>query len=289
MVLKLLRLIFRLLNGLIFRRVLTAYRRNFSAAKENLDLSGKTVLITGAASGFGRQFALDFMKLGPKRAPAKLILWDLNSLEEFANDPKIDTCQLDTTDYDKVGAEIDRHARKNTNIDICICNAGIVANTFFSKIPFAKYRKTIEVNFLSKVFLTREVLEKHVPERIVYISSVASYVSSATQTEYSPSKHAIRSFAEAIDAELRIKKSKTKISTICPYFCATNLVLKNEHFKEKNWKRIPAKVSIADVSAALFDAIYYDMPELIVGRMGLAIKWTYHIFGPRGHIGYWFS
>ena len=296
MIFTLLKIFYRMFEGLILRRLRTSYYRNFSKSKENLDVSGKTILITGAASGFGKQFAEDFLSFG-KRAPKRLILWDVHPdinklyVDKATSVTEIETCQLDTTDYEKVSAEIQKikNRKDGAAVNICICNAGISARKTFDQMDFPTYQKTIDVNFMSKVFLTKQVLDSfgQQVDRLIYISSVAGYCPGAVMTEYSPSKHAIRVFAESLEKEISGKKghknSNCKFSVICPYFAPTKITVYAEDnpIRMSGWKRIPFKISVQDVSDALMDAIYYDFGTLVVGRISLVFKFWYYIFGPR--------
>ena len=130
--------------------------------RTDLDLSGKTVLITGAASpaGIGHSLAIDLLNL-PK-APSRLILWDIAEFVDFENgetrkSTTIITRNVDVTDYEKVNELI----KNDGSIHVCVCNAGIGVGLKFKDMPFAKYMKTIDVNFLAKVQMTKTVLEHH--------------------------------------------------------------------------------------------------------------------------------
>jgi len=194
--------------------------------RTDLDLSGKTVLITGAASpaGIGHSLAIDLLNL-PK-APSRLILWDIAKFVDFEdgetrNNTTIITRKVDVTDYEKVNELI----KNDGSIHVCVCNAGIGVGLKFKDMPFAKYMKTIDVNFLAKVQMTKTVLEHHFDtiEHFVYVSSMASYIGAGRMSEYCPSKAAIRSFSESLGAELAKSDRPIECTAICPYFAKSNI------------------------------------------------------------------
>merc|ERR1712045_361376 len=90
-------------------------------------------------------------------------------------------------------------------------------------MELSKFMKTIDVNFLANVQMTKTVLEHHFNtiEHFVYVSSMASFVGSGRMSEYCASKAAIRSFSESLGAELA--KHKIDCTAICPYFARSNI------------------------------------------------------------------
>lgn len=193
--------------GIFYRRVLLLYAKLFKNSYSKCNLAGKNVLITGAASGLGRQIAFDLLRMPKERQPRKLYLWDINPLKEFQdlgkspNEPEIELYVGDMCDYQKVNDQIYTYSKQNVNLDIVLLNAGIAANNYLSKMKFEDYYKTIDVNFLSNVNFSKTLMEVHHPKNVLYTASLAAFVGDAKMSEYCPSKHAIRSFAHACRRE----------------------------------------------------------------------------------------
>jgi len=247
-----------------------------SKHRTDLDLSGKTVLITGAANGIGRALALDLLKL-PKR-PAKLLLWDLLKFDDFQdgenrNGTIIHTRNVDVTDYKTV----ERLITEDGPIHVCVCNAGIGAGLKFEQMPFDKFTKTIDVNFLAKVRMTKIVLDKYSDyiEHFVYTSSAASFVGSGRMTEYCASKAAIRSFAEGLGAELQKRPKPVDVTIICPYFAQSKLTETiKDPMKKYTWTTVE---TISD--SILKGLMYPELHTIPVGFMGYVLLGFLNICG----------
>ena len=297
MAMKLLLAIRLLIDVLIIRRLKIIYAKIFSEGYKKGNFHGQTILITGAASGFGRKLALDFLKMDKNRAPANLILWDQNSLEEFENIQNFEdsnsttaiakiqifTSKFDITDFSILKTKIEDYQNSQNNqnlqINVAILNAGIAGKGPFRQMSLEKYFKTIDINFTSNVHITKHLMEYHSAsiKDIVYVSSVASYVNSGLgMSEYMPSKHAIRSFGECMAKEYKKCNPKTNFRVICPYFAATGIL---KGVPVKKIKNIPAMISIDDVTRSIFDMIYYDIHVMIVGYMGYVFKYWYYLSG----------
>ena len=284
---KLIKTLYLLFHSILIRRLKIVYTKLFSKSLEKCDYSNQTVLITGAASGFGRQLAYDFLSLR-KRAPKNLILWDVspNLFKEFDTGRKngntkifLDQFDIREQNYNKMQQLL---KNKYSDINVAILNAGIGVGKPFQTFDtnLLKYFKTMEVNFNANVYATKYLMEYHSKSirNVLYMSSAGGYVAAPLMSEYIPSKYAIRSFAECIAKEYYFKKETRNVSfrVICPYFCRTALL---DPMGEKRIKKLPFKVDIRDVSRACFDSMYYDIDILVVGWMGYFYKYLYQLVG----------
>lgn len=268
-----------LFYGCFYRRILQLWVKFFSKSYEKIDLKGKNVLVTGAASGLGRQVALDLIQMPKYRRPTKIFLWDINSLEEFQNMEPAEILQIDLCDYQKVSKQIISYSQSNQNLDIVFQNAGVAAGKILKDLTFEQYFKTIDVNFLSCVNFTKSLMEHHQPQHVLYTSSVAAFVGESRGSEYCPSKHAIRSFAHACRREYNYKikpSQQIKFQLILPYFAKTNMT---KHIAKKLDRFAPLLVTPKDVSRGFFDCLYYGFDELIIGWAGYVLKWTTILLG----------
>src|ERR1700722_1141143 len=127
----------------------------------NTGLSGKSVLITGAASGIGRATALAFAREG---ASVALIDRNESQLEATAQEARdlgvrVVTAVADLGTADGVEAGVDRILRDlDDELDILVNNVGFADVLPFDELTDAHWEKTFQVNFMSAIRVTRRVL-----------------------------------------------------------------------------------------------------------------------------------
>ena len=186
-------------------------------------LQGSRVLITGAASGIGRQLALQAASRG-----AAVVIWDLSDsgqqvVEEIvAAGGSAEFHKVNITDREAVNQK----AQKTGAVDVLINNAGVVSGDYLLDLQPELIEKTFQVNVLSLYWMTRAFLPSMVQNRkghIVTIASAAGLIGVAKQTDYSASKFAAVGFMESLRAELRKKRISVGTLTVCPYFVDTGM------------------------------------------------------------------
>ncbi len=183
----------------------------------NLQLKGKTALITGSTSGIGKAIAVSLAAEG-----ANVILngrhqEKINQTIEFIQseypEASIDfiTADLGT----KEGCE--RVIEKYPNVDILVNNLGIFEPVDYFDTTDEDWYKQFEVNMMSGVRLTRWYLKKMIERnegRVIFIGSEASLVPAAEMPHYSAVKTMQLSLSRSL-AELT-KGSKVTVNTVTP-------------------------------------------------------------------------
>jgi dehydrogenase/reductase SDR family protein 7B len=187
---------------------------------------GKTVWITGAASGIGEALAYEYSKAG-----AVVILSDLNKekLEVVA-----DKCQqlgskaiaapFNLENSEEITRVAQKILKTNPKIDYLYNNGGISQRSFAIETPVAIDRKIMETNFFGAVILTKELLPSLISGsggHIIVTSSVVGKFGFPLRTSYSASKHALQGFFEALRAELYDKN--VKVTILSPGKIRTNI------------------------------------------------------------------
>lgn len=134
-----------------------------------LDLSGKNAIVTGAARGLGRRYALKLADYGANVAVSDI---DLSSHEEYddayddvensvpseVRSNRVDAIgiEADITDPDAVERMVETTAEKFGSIDIVVANAGgsfgEYEDTKASQLSLADMRKTIELNLYGTIY-----------------------------------------------------------------------------------------------------------------------------------------
>ena len=157
----------------------------------------KTVLITGAGSGFGRDAAIQLAKRGHKVIAA--VLNDKQAAELSAAEPKLTVVKLDITDAKDL-AKLDQW-----DLDVFIANAAIGQTGPLSLIPLARLRAVFEVNVFGTFASVQRVaqqMRKKRAGRILIVSSIGGVRAGVGSGPYTMTKHAIQAFGTALRAEL---------------------------------------------------------------------------------------
>lgn len=196
-------------------------------------IDDKTIIITGASSGIGRELARRFIVrhnctvIGIGRSEQKMLDF-ISSLGDNAS--KFKYFLFDVSDNDswqKFSTEI-----KCENIDIVINNAGILPSfARFESGDTEEYLKTMHVNFNSIVYSANyllPIIEKSKTPAFINVSSSAGLCALPGTTMYSASKGAVKNFTEA----LRCEKSYY-VGLICPGFTKTEL-FRNQKYNSEN-------------------------------------------------------
>jgi len=162
----------------------------------------KTVLITGAASGFGRGVAFGLAQRG-HTVIAGCQIWP--QVTELRNAAKAEGIELQVIKLD-VLSEIDRAKALELDIDILHNNAGIMESGPMVEIPMAVFRSVFETNVFAALALAQGFAHKMVQRgsgRIVWTSSVAGLVKVPFDGAYAASKHAVEGICSAMHEELK--------------------------------------------------------------------------------------
>jgi NAD(P)-dependent dehydrogenase (short-subunit alcohol dehydrogenase family) len=157
----------------------------------------KTVLITGAGSGFGRMAAIQLAQRGHKVVAT--VLNDQQAAELSKAEPKLTVAKLDIT---KDVAAVDQW-----DPDVFIANAAIGQTGPLSLIPLERLRAVFEVNVFATFAITQRVAQKMRKKRagrIIIMSSIGGVRAGVGSGPYTMTKHAIQAFGTALRAELKM-------------------------------------------------------------------------------------
>lgn len=157
----------------------------------------KTVLITGAGSGFGRDAAIQLARRGHRVIAA--VLSDQQAAELSAAESKLTVVKLDITKAGDV-LKVDQW-----DLDVFIANAAIGQTGPLSLIPLERLRAVFEVNVFGTFAITQRVaqaMRKKRAGRIVIMSSIGGVRAGVGSGPYTMTKHAIQAFGTALRAEL---------------------------------------------------------------------------------------
>lgn len=168
-------------------------------------MQDKRIILTGAGGGIGGELARQLAAAG-----ARLVLVDVNSQALAARQKELGGDRTHTVCVDIT--EPDAHARiasecvdRFGGIDILINSAGINPFGEFADQPAGLLGKTLEINTVAPILLTRAVLPvmlKQGSGQIVNVGSTFGSIGFAWFSAYSASKFALRGFSQALRREL---------------------------------------------------------------------------------------
>ena len=163
---------------------------------------GKTVLVTGAASGFGRGVAMGLARRGHAVVAGCQIwpqVWELRNAASQAG-VEMRVIKLDVLDA------IDREHALGLAIDVLFNNAGIMESGPLVEIPMPVFRSVFETNVFAALALAQgfaRAMVRRGSGRIVWTSSVAGLVKVPFDGAYAASKHAVEGICSAMHEELK--------------------------------------------------------------------------------------
>ena len=170
-------------------------------------LKGKTLIVTGAASGLGQELASRFLDRG-----ANLLLIDKNKkgLEKLKNqysEEQVEIIEFDLSNTEKIEERFgDLFKKKQDTLFGLINCAAEEHDGFFDDIPIDALQRNIQVNYWAPVILSRivtPILKEKQEGMIVNVISDMSFRTVPGRLAYSASKAALKSFSECIRQELR--------------------------------------------------------------------------------------
>jgi len=195
-----------------------------------MKLLNKSALITGAASGIGKDIALTFAREG-----AKVVIADLNKNAAEATAAQIRDSggqavgiAMDVTDEKAVNDGVAAVVEAFGGIDVLISNAGIQIVHPIEEFSYGEWKKMLAIH-LDGAFLTTRACLPHMygsgrGGSVIYMGSVHSKEASLLKAPYVTAKHGLIGLAKVVAKEGAAHGVRANV--ICPGFVRTPLVEK---------------------------------------------------------------
>ncbi len=197
-------------------------------------------MITGAASGFGREFAMMGARLGMKLVLADVQIDALKIVETelVEQGAQVLAVHCDVSKAEQVQALADAAMARFGAVHLLFNNAGVAGGGLIWENSQADWDWVLGVNLFGVIhgvrIFTSLMLEcaKRDPAyegHIVNTASVAGLQNAPTMGIYNVSKHAVVSLTETLCQDLRLVTSSISTSVLCPFFVPTAI-----HQSERN-------------------------------------------------------
>lgn len=193
-----------------------------------MKLKNKVAIITGAASGIGKEIAIEFAREGAKVCIADLALDAATTTanEINASGGTAMAVAMNVTDEAQVDKGVADTVAKFGSVDILISNAGIQIISPLVDFKFDDWKRMLAIHLDGAFLTTRACMRAMVKAgnggTILYMGSVHSHEASPLKSAYVAAKHGLIGLAKVVAKEGA--KDKIRSNVICPGFVRTPLV-----------------------------------------------------------------
>lgn len=188
------------------------------------DVAGRTIVVVGASSGFGRGAAERLGELGANVVVASRragVLEDVAARVAAAGGRSL-AVALDASDPLAASRLVDEAVDRFERIDAWVNNAGIAAIGRFWDIPIADHARIVDVNLKGVIFGAHAALRHFIARgegTLINTGSVESEVPLAYQATYAATKAGVLSLGRSLNEELRLAgyADRIRVGTIMPW------------------------------------------------------------------------
>jgi 3-hydroxybutyrate dehydrogenase len=240
----------------------------------DVSLTGKVSLVTGAASGLGKEIALTFARAGASVAIADL---NCDGAEAVASQIRADggkaiSVTMDVTDEDAVDSATDRVANEFGSIDILVSNAGIQIVNPIVDFSYADWRRMQAIH-VDGAFLTTRAALRHMYKDdhggvVIYMGSVHSHLASPLKSAYVTAKHALLGLSRTLAKEGAAHNVRSHV--VCPGFVRTPLVEKQIPEQAKELGISEAEVVKKVMLSGTVDGVFTTVGDIAQTTLFLA-------------------
>jgi NAD(P)-dependent dehydrogenase (short-subunit alcohol dehydrogenase family) len=184
------------------------------------NLNGRIALVTGAASGIGRETALALGRRGAGLVICDLDEQGLGDTEAMLRDLGRDVLarRVDVADREQMRGFAEETLAQVGVVDILMNNAGVGLGASFLDTPLDDWDWILRINLLGVVhgchFFVPAMVERGAGGHVVNVSSAAGYLPTEALSAYVTSKYAVLGLSESLRGELR--RHRIGVTAICP-------------------------------------------------------------------------
>lgn len=248
-----------------------------------MQLTAKTIVVTGAGSGIGRELTLQLLGRGANVAGVDINPTALSQTQQLAGvgEDRLKTFVLDITDKASVDRLPDQIVSQFGQVDGIINNAGIIQHFKpVNEVSIEEINRVFGVNFYGTLYLTKAFLPLFLQRseaHIANISSMGGFLPVPGQTLYGAAKAAVKLFTEGLYAEL--VDTNVGVTVVFPGAIATNITENSVLGKPKASSGNSGLKPLAAEKAAqiILDGIERNKYRVVVGNDAKFLDWLYRI------------
>jgi NAD(P)-dependent dehydrogenase (short-subunit alcohol dehydrogenase family) len=238
---------------------------------------GKSVLVTGAASGIGKEIARQCASVG-----ARVLLTDVvDSVEDVAAEMAGEQgwMVVDVSDREQIAAAINRVVDGHGTLDYIFNNAGVAIFGEVEIVSLDDWDRIIDVNLNGVAYgvkLAYDQMYLQGSGHIINTASVAGLVPVPLQTHYVTTKHAVVGMGKNL--ELEAERHGIAVTTFCPAFVESGMIENNTMHGTMD---VPDVRSMIPIKPHPTDKAVRTLLEGVAKKKSLVITPFY------GRIGWW--
>lgn len=192
------------------------------------DLRGRNVLLTGATGGIGVAIADVFIRAGARIALSSADIDILSAMCDRLGREFVVPVQCDLFDFSQLDVLYDNsETALGGEIDILICNAGIIRDNLMMRMKQEEWDDVLKVNLTSVFKLNQRAIRKMLSRRygrIINISSIIGYTGNIGQANYAAAKAGMIGMSKSLAQECASRN--ITVNCIAPGFIDTPMTAK---------------------------------------------------------------
>ena len=192
-------------------------------------IKGRTLLITGGASGIGRIMG----RMALQRGAKKVVVWDINEDNIAATESELNSFgevkgyKVDVANTEMVKQMFALTTKECGDVDILINSAGIITgNKTFAEQSQLDIDRTMAINATAPMTVALQALPPMLERNVGHICNIASaagFIANPRMSIYAASKWAVIGWSDSLRVELQEAKSNVHVTTIAPYYISTGM------------------------------------------------------------------
>ena len=192
-------------------------------------IKGRTLLITGGASGIGRIMG----RMALQRGAKKVVVWDINEDNIAATESELNSYgevkgyKVDVANTEMVKQMFALTTKECGDVDILINSAGIITgNKTFAEQSQLDIDRTMAINATAPMTVALQALPPMLERNVGHICNIASaagFIANPRMSIYAASKWAVIGWSDSLRGELQEAKSNGHVTTIAPYYISTGM------------------------------------------------------------------